>query len=64
MKSGGGSKAATLDFWRADFEMFRTLAERVTWDSVLKGKEVQEGWPHLKNEVLKRRSRLSPGATR
>ena len=32
------SKTATLDFWRVGFELFRTLAGRVPWDSVLKGK--------------------------
>ena len=36
------SKTATLDFWRADFELFRTLVERVPWESVLKGKVIQE----------------------
>ena len=33
--------------------MFRTLVERVPWDSVLKGKELQEGWLLFKKEVLK-----------
>ena len=35
-----GSETATLDFQRADFELFRMLVGRVPWDSVLKGKEV------------------------
>ena len=39
----GGSKTATLDLWRVDFELSRTLGRRVSWDSVLKGKGVQEG---------------------
>ena len=43
----------TLDFQRADFELFRTLVGRVPWDSVLKGKEVQEGRMLLKKEVLR-----------
>ena len=46
----GVSKTATVDFWRA--ELFRTLVGRVTWDSVLKGKGVQEGWLLLKKGVL------------
>ena len=38
----GVSKTATLDFQRADFELFRTLVGRVPWESVLKGRGVQE----------------------
>ena len=40
-------------FQRADFEQFRTLAGRVMWESVQKGKEVQEGWMLLKKEIFK-----------
>ena len=54
----GTSKTATLDFWRADFELFRTLVGRVSWDSVLKVKGVQEGWSLLKKE------QATPCATR
>ena len=36
------NKTATLVFWRADFELFRALVERVPWESVLKGKVIQE----------------------
>jgi len=39
----GGSKTATLDLWRVDFELSRTLGRRVSWDSVLKDKGVQVG---------------------
>jgi len=45
-------KTATLNFQRMDFELFRTLVGRVTWDSVLKSKGVQESWSLLKKEVL------------
>ena len=54
----GISKTATLDFWRADFELFRTLVGRVSWDSVLKVKGVQEGCSLLKKE------QATPCATR
>jgi len=37
----GVSKTATLDFWRVDFELLRTLVRRVLWDSVLEVKGVQ-----------------------
>lgn len=50
---GVGNKTATLDFWRADFELFRTMVRRVPWDSVMKGRGFQEGWSLLKKEVLK-----------
>ena len=43
VRRGGGSKTATLDFWRVDFELFRTLVGRIPLDSVLKGKEAEEG---------------------
>ena len=54
------SKTAILNFQRADFEQFRTLAQRVPWDSVLKGKGVQEGWLLLKKEVLKAQEQAIP----
>jgi len=38
---GEGSKTSTLEFWRADCELFRTLVGRNPWGSVLKGKGVQ-----------------------
>ena len=40
----GNSKTTTLDFWRADFELFRRLVGGVPWGSVLESKGVQEGW--------------------
>jgi len=36
------SKLATLDFRRADFELFRELLGRVTWEKALEGREAQE----------------------
>lgn len=46
------SKTATLNFQRANLEVFRTLVGRVLWESVLKGKRDQEGWSFLKEEFL------------
>lgn len=40
---GGGSKTVILDFWRADLEQFRTLAGRVHWEFVLRGRGFQKG---------------------
>ena len=61
---GGGrrrnSKTATLDFWRADFELFRRLVGRVPWGSVLESKGVQDGWSLFKKEVLKAQEQAVP----
>ncbi|KAK4829638.1 hypothetical protein QYF61_005849 [Mycteria americana] len=56
----GVSKTATLDFRRADFSLFRRMAERVPWEAALKGKGVQEGWTFFKNEVLKAQEQAVP----
>ena len=49
-----------MDFQRTDFELFRTLVGRVPWDSVLKGKGIQEGWLLLKKEVLEPQEQAVP----
>ncbi|KAK4811295.1 hypothetical protein QYF61_023347 [Mycteria americana] len=49
-----------MDFQRADFGLFRTLVERVPWETVLKGKGVQEGWAFFKKEVLKAQDQAVP----
>ncbi|RMC04224.1 hypothetical protein DUI87_19043 [Hirundo rustica rustica] len=36
------NKTLTLDFWRADFGLFRRLIQRVPWEAALKNKGVQE----------------------
>ena len=41
------SKTATLNFQRADFDLFRMLVARVPWESLLKGKGFQEAWTLL-----------------
>jgi len=56
----GVSKITTMDFQRADFGLFRMLAERVLWERVLKGKGVQEGWTFFKEEVLNTREQAVP----
>ncbi|KAK4824521.1 hypothetical protein QYF61_016101 [Mycteria americana] len=56
----GVSKTATLDFWRADFGLFRRLVERVPWEAALMGKGVQEGWTFFKEEVLKAQDQAVP----
>ncbi|KAK4820811.1 LOW QUALITY PROTEIN: hypothetical protein QYF61_007205 [Mycteria americana] len=56
----GVSKTTTMDFWRAGFGLFRTLVERVPWETVLKGKGVQEGWAFFQKEVLKAQEQAVP----
>jgi len=48
----GGTKTATLDFWRANFRQFRTLAGRVPWDTVLKSNGDKEDWTFLQKDIL------------
>ena len=56
----GNSRTATLDFRRADFELFRRLVGRVPWGSVLESKGVQDGWLLFKKEVLKAQEQAVP----
>jgi len=42
-----------LDFRRADFNLYRTMVERVPWEVVLESMGVQEGWEYIKETVLK-----------
>ncbi|KAK4830124.1 hypothetical protein QYF61_008551 [Mycteria americana] len=53
-------RTATLDFWRADFGLFRRLVDKVPWEAVLKGKGVQEGWIFYKKEILKAQDQAVP----
>ena len=49
----GVSRTATLDFRRSDFNLFRTMVERVPWKVVLESVGAQEGWEYFKDVVLK-----------
>lgn len=61
MKQGRGiNKTSTLDFWRADFSLFKRLVWRVSWETALKNKGVQEGWTYFKKEVLKAQEQTVP----
>ncbi|KFQ26467.1 hypothetical protein N332_01936, partial [Mesitornis unicolor] len=50
----------TLDFWWADFGLFRDLVGRVPWEAVLKDKGVQEGWSPFKKDLLKVKEQAVP----
>ena len=56
----GNSRTATLDFQRVDFELFRRLAGRVHWGSVLESKGVQDSWLFFKQEVLQVQEQAAP----
>ena len=40
----GVSKTATLDFRRANFDLFKRLVNQIPWEAALKEMGVQEGW--------------------
>ena len=48
----GVSGTAILDFWRADFNLFRTMVERVPWEVVLENMGTQEGREYFKEDIL------------
>ncbi|GAB0178841.1 hypothetical protein GRJ2_000349400 [Grus japonensis] len=54
------SRTATLDFWSADFGLFRSLVHRVPWEAVLKDKGVQQGRTLFKKEILKVQEQTIP----
>ncbi|XP_071892066.1 uncharacterized protein [Anas platyrhynchos] len=56
----GTGKTAVLDFRRADFVLLRTLVGRVSWEAVLKGRGVQEGWVLFRREILMAQERSVP----
>ena len=56
----GVSRTSTLDFWRTDFGLFRSLVDRVPWEAVPKGKGVQEGWTFFKKEISKVQEQAIP----
>ena len=54
------SKTTFLNFQRANFDLFRELVAQVPWESLLKGKGVQEAWTLLKTEILKAQEQAVP----
>ncbi|KFV02207.1 hypothetical protein N340_13570, partial [Tauraco erythrolophus] len=50
----------TLDFRRADFDLFRDLLARVQWDEALEGGEAQESWLIFKDYLLQAQERCIP----
>ena len=56
----GVSRTATLDFWKADFNLFRTMVERVPWEVDLESVGAQEGWENIKEVILKVQELIIP----
>ena len=54
------SKTISLNFQRADFDLFRALVARIPWESLLKGKGIEETWTLLKTEILKAQEQAVP----
>ena len=54
------SKTAILNFRRVDFDLFRTLVAGIPWESLLRGKGLQEAWMLLKMEILKAQEQAVP----
>lgn len=44
------SRTAALDLERAGFGLFRSMFDRDSWEPVLKGSGVQEGWMFFQEE--------------
>ena len=49
----GVSRTATLDFRRVDFNLFRTMVERVPWEVVLEGMGAQKVSEYFKEVILR-----------
>ena len=49
----GVSRTATLDFRRADFNLFRIMVEKVPWEVVLENVGAEGGWEYFKEVILK-----------
>ena len=53
---GGRSKAksgiATLDFWRANFDLFQDLLGGISWARLLEGKGACESWATFKQHFF------------
>ena len=47
-------------FQVSDFDLLRHLLDRITWEMVLKGIGVQEGWTFFKKEVLMAQEQVVP----
>jgi len=56
----GVSRTATSDFRRAALGLFRCQVDGVPWETVLKGRGVQEGWTFFKNAILQVQDQATP----
>ncbi|GAB0204391.1 hypothetical protein GRJ2_002904700 [Grus japonensis] len=54
------SKLTTLNFRRADFDLFRDLLGRIPWDKALEGRGAQDSWLIFKHHLLQAQERCIP----
>ena len=54
------NKTSIMNFKKVDFDQFRELVAQVPWESLLKGKGVQEAWTLVKMEILKTQVQAVP----
>ena len=54
----GVSRTATLDFRRANLNLFRTMVERFPLEVLLEGVGAQEGWQYFQEVILKVQERI------
>lgn len=40
-----------MDLQKADFGLFQSLVEKVTWEAILKGKGMQEDWTFFREKT-------------
>ena len=51
-RSKAKSRIATLDFWRANFDLFQDLLGGISWAKLLEGKAACESWETFKQHFF------------
>ena len=59
-RSKATSRITTLDFRRANFNLFKDLPGGIPWASILEGKGTQESWSTLKCHFFEAQDRCIP----
>jgi len=54
------STVKTLNFRRANFQLFKELVGGSQWETKLRGKAAEQNWHQFKNVILGRRSSQFP----
>jgi len=59
-RSKAKSSIATLDFWRANFNLFWDLLGGISWARVLEGKGTHESWATFKQHFFQAQGLVHP----